>query len=132
MKISYINGKKRSVSKALVLSGGGAKGAYQLGVVKELLERGESFDIIIGSSIGAFNAILLAEFYLKRSDWLEAVNCLIDVWMEVNNFILFNWQGFISNFFTLLNIPSIFSNYEIKRVLNKYIPDIRKFSDYKL
>lgn len=45
--------------KALVLSGGGAHGAYEAGVAKALLQR-ENFDLICGVSIGAINAALLA------------------------------------------------------------------------
>ncbi|HVA33769.1 MAG TPA: patatin-like phospholipase family protein [Candidatus Baltobacteraceae bacterium] len=45
--------------KALVLSGGGAHGAYEAGVAKALLAR-EDFDVICGVSIGAINAALIA------------------------------------------------------------------------
>ena len=44
----------------LVLSGGGAKGAYQVGVLKALLELGVGIDVVAGASIGAFNAAILA------------------------------------------------------------------------
>jgi predicted acylesterase/phospholipase RssA len=44
---------------ALVLSGGGAHGAYEAGVAKALLER-ERYDLICGVSIGAVNAALIA------------------------------------------------------------------------
>ena len=40
----------------LVLSGGGAKGAYQVGVLQALEERGICPDLIAGTSVGAFNA----------------------------------------------------------------------------
>ncbi|HEU5478748.1 MAG TPA: patatin-like phospholipase family protein, partial [Candidatus Tumulicola sp.] len=45
--------------KALVLSGGGAHGAYEAGVAQSLLQR-ERFDVICGVSIGAINAALIA------------------------------------------------------------------------
>lgn len=45
---------------ALVLSGGGARGAFQAGVVAALLER-ESFDLICGTSIGALNGAAVAQ-----------------------------------------------------------------------
>jgi len=45
--------------KALVLSGGGAHGAYEAGAAKALLER-EHYDLICGVSIGAINAALIA------------------------------------------------------------------------
>jgi predicted acylesterase/phospholipase RssA len=48
--------------RALVLSGGGAKGAYEVGVVTTLVEEfGETFDIVCGTSIGAMNAGMIAK-----------------------------------------------------------------------
>ena len=46
---------------ALVLSGGGAKGAFQVGAEKYLREeKGYSWDIIAGVSVGALNGLMLA------------------------------------------------------------------------
>jgi NTE family protein len=49
---------------ALVLAGGGARGAYEMGVLSELLpaldKRGERIDIVVGTSVGALNAAYLA------------------------------------------------------------------------
>ena len=44
----------------LVLSGGGAKGAYQVGMLKALHEQGVRIDAISGASIGALNGAILA------------------------------------------------------------------------
>ena len=44
----------------LVLSGGGAKGAYQVGVVKALSEAGIQIDMISGASIGALNGAIVS------------------------------------------------------------------------
>jgi len=52
-----LNGRPR---RALVLSGGGARGAYEAGVVSALFER-EDFDIVCGTSIGAINGSLAAQ-----------------------------------------------------------------------
>lgn len=54
-----------STKKALVLSGGGARGAYHVGVLEALVEMGwmedgTGPDIIAGTSIGAINAAALA------------------------------------------------------------------------
>lgn len=40
---------------ALVLSGGGSRGAYQCGVWQALTELGITIDIVIGVSVGAIN-----------------------------------------------------------------------------
>lgn len=51
--------KKR---RALVLAGGGARGAFQVGMLQTLvLERGLDFQILRGVSVGALNAALLAQ-----------------------------------------------------------------------
>src|SRR5947207_4000660 len=48
----------------LVLAGGGARGAYEAGVLRALLpalaERGERPGIVVGTSVGALNAAYLA------------------------------------------------------------------------
>ena len=54
----------------LVLQGGGALGAYQVGVYQALHERGIEPDWVIGTSIGAINAALIAgnkpEYRMQR------------------------------------------------------------------
>jgi NTE family protein len=46
--------------RALVLSGGGARGAYEAGVLTSLVAS-ESFDLVVGTSIGAINAAFVAQ-----------------------------------------------------------------------
>lgn len=45
---------------ALVLSGGGAKGAFQVGVLQVLKEKGYNFDYISGISVGSLNGAMLS------------------------------------------------------------------------
>ncbi|MCM2973562.1 patatin-like phospholipase family protein [Larsenimonas suaedae] len=44
----------------LVLQGGGALGAYQVGVFEALQERGITIDWVVGTSVGAINGALIA------------------------------------------------------------------------
>ncbi|MCR4562235.1 MAG: patatin-like phospholipase family protein [Bacilli bacterium] len=60
--------------KALVLCGGGSLGIYEIGAWKYLEERGEHFDIITGSSIGALNGALLLSSNLEEA---------IDLWNKI-------------------------------------------------
>ncbi|MDQ0061492.1 patatin-like phospholipase family protein [Paenibacillus harenae] len=46
---------------ALALEGGGAKGAYHMGVAKAYREAGQTFDAIAGTSIGALNGAVIAQ-----------------------------------------------------------------------
>ena len=55
---------------ALVLSGGGAKGAYEAGVAAVFVERGLPIRLVAGSSAGALNAAMVAA---GRIDRLEAL-----------------------------------------------------------
>lgn len=70
---------------ALVLSGGGARGAYQAGVLLGLLEsglfqRGCPFPILVGTSAGAIHATALAAY---ADHFGEAVQELVGVWSEI-------------------------------------------------
>ena len=40
---------------ALVLAGGGSLGAVQVGMLRGLVEAGQSFDIVVGASAGAIS-----------------------------------------------------------------------------
>lgn len=62
------------MKRALVLSGGGAKGAYQIGVYKALKRLHIKIHIITGTSIGSINgAALVSNDYRKaKKFWLNA------------------------------------------------------------
>jgi NTE family protein len=47
-------------TKVLVLQGGGALGAYQAGVFETMAQRGIDLDWVVGTSIGAINAAIIA------------------------------------------------------------------------
>jgi NTE family protein len=76
--------------RALVLQGGGALGAYEVGVLKvfckKLLkdrvddsEDRPLFDIVAGSSMGAMNAAVLVSNVVNRhKTWEEAVEVIED------------------------------------------------------
>lgn len=70
--------------RALCLSGGGAKGAYQVGALKHLLgERKETYDIITGTSVGALNGAFLSMFAL--GDEHEAIEGLEKLWLGIDS-----------------------------------------------
>jgi NTE family protein len=72
---------------ALVLSGGGARGAYQVGVLRELVERGflapdrACVDILVGSSAGSINAAAIAAW---SDDLHTGVAGLERIWREIH------------------------------------------------
>jgi len=67
--------------RGLALEGGGARGAYHIGVVKALYEEGYVFDGFVGTSIGAINAAVLASGDLDKA---------MEVWARVSIEQIFN------------------------------------------
>lgn len=69
---------------SLVLEGGGAKGAYQVGAIKALKKKGIEFDTIIGTSIGAINAAFIAQGDINKLEELWQTLSFQDL-MDINN-----------------------------------------------
>lgn len=65
----------------LVLSGGGAKGAYQVGVLKALAELGTEIHVVSGASIGSLNGAILA----SATSLSEGAAHLEEIWLELAN-----------------------------------------------
>lgn len=63
----------------LVLSGGGAKGAYQVGVLKSLVEFGIPIHVMAGASIGALNGAVLA----SAPNLTTGATRLEEIWLEL-------------------------------------------------
>ena len=72
---------------ALVLSGGGARGAYEIGVWQALTELDIPIDIVTGTSVGALNAamIVMGDFENARSLWMNMkTDMIFDVEIDDN------------------------------------------------
>ncbi len=61
---------------ALVLEGGGAKGAYQIGAWRALKEAGIKINAVAGTSVGALNAALICMGDLKAAE---------DIWKHISH-----------------------------------------------
>lgn len=72
---------------ALVLSGGGAKGAFQVGALEMLREAGFTFDTISGMSVGSLNGAMLA------SDQLDT---LIQIWHDITTEKVYRKHSLVS------------------------------------
>ena len=87
-----------SNNNALVLSGGGARAAYQVGVllaVKELLPpQSNPFSIITGTSAGAINAVSLAS---NSDDFHGSIDQLCHLWsqLSIDNVFRTEWQDLL-------------------------------------
>jgi NTE family protein len=77
-------GRKKT---AVILSGGGARGAYEVGVLSYVLDRfarargrAPRFDILCGTSVGAINACFLAA---HMADPTLGIRRLCDLWTQM-------------------------------------------------
>jgi NTE family protein len=71
---------------ALVLAGGGARGAYEAGALSVILpaleRRGERPTMYVGTSVGSLNAVALAAW--QELPVAEAVERLLGVWLNIS------------------------------------------------
>jgi NTE family protein len=68
--------------RALVLSGGGSRGAYQAGVILRLAELGHTWCEMAGVSVGALNAGLMAQY--GPHEQIAGANHLIKMWTTIS------------------------------------------------
>lgn len=66
---------------ALVLSGGGSRGAYEAGAWQALTELGIRIDIVTGTSVGAINGAMVAQGDLENT---------IRLWKEIETHMVFD------------------------------------------
>lgn len=101
--------------KSLVLSGGGAKGAFQVGVISKLAELNYSFDSFAGVSVGAINAAFLAQF----DDFKEGAEKLEELWLS------FETKDVYKKWFlwplSVLWKPSIYNSAPLLKMLEKHL-----------
>jgi NTE family protein len=68
----------------LVLPGGGARGAYQVGVLHAisdvLLGDRNPFPVVVGASVGAINAVAVA---CHARNFGAGVERLVDLWSDI-------------------------------------------------
>jgi NTE family protein len=91
----------RRISRGLILSGGGARAAYQAGVLRRILEISEEseqripFEILVGTSAGAIN---LAAAATHASDFREGVAVMVRNWENITTDQVF--QSSVRKMFT--------------------------------
>ncbi len=111
--------------RALLLAGGGARGAYQVGMLEELIVYQKlDFQILRGVSVGAFNAAFLAQAPSSpnsQEELAKRVGHLKDVWqteIEGNHSIYAERAGFVG---LALGVDSLYSYEPLKSLINQHI-----------
>jgi NTE family protein len=95
------------MKKGLVLSGGGAKGAFQLGVLQKwMLEDNRDYDILCGVSVGALNVSVLGQTPFGRPE--AAFTQLLSMWDRVQNRAI--WKHWFLPYVGVLWNRSVFNS----------------------
>jgi len=112
---------------AFVLSGGGNRGALEVGVILALLEYGIRPRILVGTSVGAINSAAMAiNPTLEGARWLE------NLWRNVTrkDVLPDNYMSMAIRLIT--GRSSLFDNKRLKDYLASRLPkDMQKFADIK-
>ncbi|GAA2002040.1 patatin-like phospholipase family protein [Catenulispora subtropica] len=99
---------------AFVLGGGGPLGAYEVGMLKALMERGIQPDLVLGSSVGALNGAMVA-----ADPQLEAVARLEHLWVSLRERGVFADTLFAQMGTALRSRTHLFSNAALRGLLER-------------
>lgn len=110
---------------AFVLSGGGNRGALQVGALIALLEAGIQPRILLGSSVGAINATAIAV-----DPTLQGAHKLKALWKSIKREEVFP-DSYIKALLRLVRgKDSLFSNQNLRRLVESHLPPgIQRFGD---
>jgi len=117
----------------LVMSGGAAKGAYQIGLLKAFAEHKIDIDIYAGASIGALNAVICA----SSDNVKDAYEKLNKIWGELGSKTPIELSSkevsrlIVVSFLKLgyLNPKTRSFCLALEKIINKYIPSSGLISD---
>ncbi|HLI44412.1 MAG TPA: patatin-like phospholipase family protein [Acidimicrobiales bacterium] len=106
----------RPVETAVVLGGGGNRGAVQVGMMRALVEAGIHPDLFVGTSIGAINGAAFAGL-----PTLEGVYLAADVWQRIAATDVFPRRRFQGAWRFLERRESVFSMDGLRRIVQSYL-----------
>ena len=115
----------KECSYGLALEGGGARGSYQIGAYKALVESGFRFSSIVGTSIGAINAAVICSGGLELLEgiWKEIDSSIFEINPQMcDEIIQGNKQIQRDVTLDILKNRGISLN-KLKDILNKYVDE---------
>lgn len=111
---------------SFVLSGGGSRGALQVGALQALLEDGIRPDMVVGTSIGAINSVWFA-----ADPTLEGVEKLKQLYATINVDDFFPGGNKFAALNLVLQMPHLFANDRFRHLLEEHLP-VKTFGELAL
>ncbi|NNN21420.1 MAG: patatin-like phospholipase family protein [Acidimicrobiales bacterium] len=118
--------KKETSKTAFVFSGGGNKGAAQVGMLKGLLKDGIVPDLIVGCSVGSLNG---AAFALNPNE--NGVVKLEELWKSLSGEVVFPKGKFYGAWRFAEKRESVFPISGLREIIEDYV-GVHSFSDLKI
>ena len=121
----------QKVCRALSLSGGGSKGAFEVGAIYQLTRQlngtDMQYDVYSGISVGSLTSAVLSLF--EKGDELAQTEYLKQFWENITSSsdIYQDWPGFEA-YEALFKKPSIYDTLPLRNLLDKTF----KEHDYKI
>lgn len=102
--------------RILVLSGGGSKGAYEVGALKYLInEQNREYDGICGISVGALNGSFLAQY--PKNKIKQGIADLEEFWLKISEKDIYKkWFGWP---ITVPWKPSVFNSKPLQKLIDR-------------
>lgn len=102
---------------AFVLGGGGHLGAYEVGMLRALLERGVVPELVVGTSIGAMNGAAIA-----ASPTLESVSRLEETWSTLDDTEVFSGSVFSGAANLVRSRTALHTNVPLRKLIERLLP----------
>jgi NTE family protein len=106
------NGPAPEPKTAFVLAGGGSRGAVQVGMLAELVERGIRADRVFGASVGAINGAAYA-----GSPTREGIERMATIWRGVKGADIFPRSALDGPWAFLQKRPAVHSNSGLRTII---------------
>jgi NTE family protein len=109
-----------------VLGGGGHMGAYEVGMLRALLESGIHPGLVVGTSVGALNGAAVA-----AAPTLETVDRLEAIWANLDSASIFGDSPFAGAINVLRRGTHLHSNVSLRRLIERTLP-VRTFDELEV
>lgn len=119
----FRRGRRRRLGRrrhpvAFVFSGGGPLGAVQVGLIQALFAEGIFPDVVVGVSVGAFNAV-----YVAQEPSPSGAEELREVWMRMRRDDLFPGGRLVTAWHALRRGSYVYSNLGLRRLIETEVAE---------
>lgn len=117
---------RRKQKLAFVLGGGGHMGAYEVGMLRALLEHGLTPNLVVGTSVGALNGAAIA-----ADPALPTVDSLESIWLSLDQGEIFGGSIYAGAANLVRTRTHLHSNRSLRKLIERTLP-VRTFEELRV